>query len=254
VTIAGELEGNVEQASHVDLLQSGVVIGDLKTGHADGRVGCPHARSSRIRLGRRQGPRKPASTSALARRAAPAHEHRAPGRARRDARLSALSGRRSSRVLWCARPAGTICAMGWAPTFRQLRPRSRRCASKGSIRHPPRRASPGEYTVVVSILQRSRRGDRAQVDRVGAMNPNEQRTFTLSVEAVSARAKTPGKRRHAALRFPLRRSQAAHMDGPCNPGRASSASADSRCSRPSGPAAHSATLIPPSIVMSCPVM
>ena len=32
VTIAGELEGNVEQATHVDLLQSGVVIGDLKTG------------------------------------------------------------------------------------------------------------------------------------------------------------------------------------------------------------------------------
>jgi cytoskeletal protein CcmA (bactofilin family) len=32
VTIAGELEGNVEQASLVDLLQSGVVIGDLKAG------------------------------------------------------------------------------------------------------------------------------------------------------------------------------------------------------------------------------
>jgi cytoskeletal protein CcmA (bactofilin family) len=32
VTIAGELEGNVEQASHVDLLQTGVVIGDLKAG------------------------------------------------------------------------------------------------------------------------------------------------------------------------------------------------------------------------------
>jgi len=32
VTIAGELEGNVEEASHVDLLQSGVVVGDLKTG------------------------------------------------------------------------------------------------------------------------------------------------------------------------------------------------------------------------------
>jgi cytoskeletal protein CcmA (bactofilin family) len=32
VTIAGELEGNVEQASRVDLLQTGVVIGDLKTG------------------------------------------------------------------------------------------------------------------------------------------------------------------------------------------------------------------------------
>ncbi len=32
VTIAGELEGNVEEASRVDLLQTGVVIGDLKCG------------------------------------------------------------------------------------------------------------------------------------------------------------------------------------------------------------------------------
>ena len=32
VTIAGELEGNVEQSSHVDLLQTGVVMGDLKAG------------------------------------------------------------------------------------------------------------------------------------------------------------------------------------------------------------------------------
>src|SRR5258706_9216417 len=32
VTIAGELEGNVEQASRVDLLQTGVVVGDLKAG------------------------------------------------------------------------------------------------------------------------------------------------------------------------------------------------------------------------------
>jgi cytoskeletal protein CcmA (bactofilin family) len=32
VSIAGELEGNVEEASHVDLLQSGAVVGDLKAG------------------------------------------------------------------------------------------------------------------------------------------------------------------------------------------------------------------------------
>ena len=32
VTIAGELEGNVEEASHIELLPSGVVIGDLKAG------------------------------------------------------------------------------------------------------------------------------------------------------------------------------------------------------------------------------
>jgi len=32
VTIAGELEGNVVEAAHVDLLQTGVVIGELKAG------------------------------------------------------------------------------------------------------------------------------------------------------------------------------------------------------------------------------
>jgi len=32
VTIAGELEGSVEQASRIDLLPTGVVIGDLKAG------------------------------------------------------------------------------------------------------------------------------------------------------------------------------------------------------------------------------
>jgi cytoskeletal protein CcmA (bactofilin family) len=32
VTLAGELEGNVEEASHIDLQQTGVVIGDLKAG------------------------------------------------------------------------------------------------------------------------------------------------------------------------------------------------------------------------------
>ena len=32
VTIAGELEGNVEEALRIDLLQTGVVIGDLRAG------------------------------------------------------------------------------------------------------------------------------------------------------------------------------------------------------------------------------
>ena len=63
---------------------------------------------------------------------------------------------------------------------------------EGSIRHPPE-GEPWEYTVVVSI-----RNDRGvEIARkligVGAMNPNEQRTFTLSVEAISAKAKNPGK-------------------------------------------------------------
>jgi len=63
---------------------------------------------------------------------------------------------------------------------------------EGSIRHP----SGGDawaYTVVVSI-----KNDRGvEIGRkligVGAMNANETRTFTLSVEAVTAKSKAPGK-------------------------------------------------------------
>ena len=63
---------------------------------------------------------------------------------------------------------------------------------EGSIRHPPE-GEPWEYTVVVSI--RNDRGEEIahKLIGVGGMNPNEQRTFVLSVEAVSAPAKRPGK-------------------------------------------------------------
>jgi hypothetical protein len=65
---------------------------------------------------------------------------------------------------------------------------------EGSIRHPAE-GDPWEYTVVVSI-----RNDRGEVIAhkligVGAMNSNEQRTFTLSVEAVLAKPNGPGKGR-----------------------------------------------------------
>jgi len=63
---------------------------------------------------------------------------------------------------------------------------------EGSIRHPPG-GDAWEYTVVVSI-----KNDRGvEIGRkligVGAMNANETRTFTLSVEAVTAKSKAPGK-------------------------------------------------------------
>ena len=63
---------------------------------------------------------------------------------------------------------------------------------EGSIRHPAD-GEPWEYTVVVSI--RNDRGDEIarKLIGVGAMNPNEQRTFTLSVEAVWAKARGQGK-------------------------------------------------------------
>jgi len=68
---------------------------------------------------------------------------------------------------------------------------------EGSIRHPSD-GEPWEYTVVVVI-----RNDRGQeiarkLVGVGAMGPNEQRTFTLSVEAVTAKPKVARDGRPAA--------------------------------------------------------
>jgi len=68
---------------------------------------------------------------------------------------------------------------------------------EGSIRHPSD-GEPWEYTVVVVI-----RNDRGQeiarkLVGVGAMGPNEQRTFTLSVEAVTAKPKIARERLPAA--------------------------------------------------------
>jgi hypothetical protein len=68
---------------------------------------------------------------------------------------------------------------------------------EGSIRHPAE-GEPWEYTVVVSV-----KNDRGEVIAhklvdVGAMSPNEQRTFTLSVEAVLSKSTgaTKGRIRH----------------------------------------------------------
>jgi uncharacterized protein YbaR (Trm112 family) len=63
---------------------------------------------------------------------------------------------------------------------------------EGSIKHPAE-GEPWEYTVVVSIRNDRDEEIAHKLIGVGALNPNEQRTFTLSVEAVSAKAKPPGK-------------------------------------------------------------
>ena len=63
---------------------------------------------------------------------------------------------------------------------------------EGSIRHPAG-GEPWEYTVVVSIRNDQGVEIARKLIGVGAMNPDEQRTFTLSVEAVTAKAKTPVK-------------------------------------------------------------
>ncbi len=63
---------------------------------------------------------------------------------------------------------------------------------EGSIRHPAD-GEPWEYTVVVSICDDRGVEIARKLIGVGAMNPNEHRTFTLTVEALSATAKGPGK-------------------------------------------------------------
>ena len=59
---------------------------------------------------------------------------------------------------------------------------------EGSIRHPGD-GEPWEYTIVVSV--HNDRGEEIahKLIGVGAMNPREQRNFTLSVEAVSTKVK-----------------------------------------------------------------
>ena len=63
---------------------------------------------------------------------------------------------------------------------------------EGSIRHPPE-GEPWEYTIVVSVSNDRGEEIAHKLIGVGAMNPNERRTFTLSVEVMSPKAKVPGK-------------------------------------------------------------
>ena len=65
---------------------------------------------------------------------------------------------------------------------------------EGNIRHPAG-GEPWEYTVVVTI--RNSRGEEVarKLVGVGALGSGEQCTFALSVEAVEARTRGPGKGR-----------------------------------------------------------
>lgn len=79
--------------------------------------------------------------------------------------------------------AGTVAAA--VPAITPLR-------IEGGIRHPGD-AEPWEYTVVVTI--RNDRGEEIsrKLIGVGALEANEQCTFALTVEAVTAKGKRPGK-------------------------------------------------------------
>ena len=65
---------------------------------------------------------------------------------------------------------------------------------EGSIRQPAD-ASAWEYSVVVSIKNEAGKEIARKLIGVGAMAPDELRTFNLSVEVVPSKGK-PGKTRH----------------------------------------------------------
>ena len=63
---------------------------------------------------------------------------------------------------------------------------------EGSIRQPAD-VSSWEYTVVVTIKDDRGQEIARKLIGVGAMSPNEMRTFALSVEVVPSKGKTKGK-------------------------------------------------------------
>ena len=69
---------------------------------------------------------------------------------------------------------------------------------EGTIRHPSD-GEPWEYTVVVTVHNDRGEEIARRLVGVGALNPNEVRSFTLSVEAVSAKAKGPREARHTPV-------------------------------------------------------
>jgi hypothetical protein len=65
---------------------------------------------------------------------------------------------------------------------------------EGTIRHPAD-GEPWEYTVVVTINNDRGEEIARRLVGVGTLSPNEQRSFTLSVEAVSGKSKRQGDAR-----------------------------------------------------------
>jgi len=72
---------------------------------------------------------------------------------------------------------------------------------EGSIRHPPD-GEPWEYTIVVSVRNDRDEEIARKLIGVGALNPNEQRSFTLSVEATAAKVRGPAPKPPMPLKRP----------------------------------------------------
>ncbi len=119
VVVGGELKGNIESAKRVELLEGGVITGDVKAGSLTVAAGSAHARPGRVRLGRGHQEvirSKPKGS-------APLHELRPPGRPGQDAHVSPLQGghpRKCQRLPGLPAPSALRfrCAAWWRPVTR----------------------------------------------------------------------------------------------------------------------------------------
>jgi hypothetical protein len=108
----------------------------------------------------------------------------------RDCRTVARSIRESAAV--CPSCGHYLRYGGPKPRWRRKPAVTSRCAIEGCIRHPAGGGA-GEYTVVVSIWNDRGEEIARKLIGVGAMNPTSSARSRLSVEAVSAKGKVPGK-------------------------------------------------------------
>ncbi len=196
VTIAGELEGNIEQSSRVDLQQTAVLTGDLKAGSLTVAAGArmrgraefgwddAGAKSGQARPRQRRWQRRELMSSA--RPASPGATRACP-----HCRETILE---SASVCPACRHYLRYEPMAEAPQEPALTP----LRIEGSIRHPAD-GEAWEYTVVVSIRERSRRRNRAQAHRCGCHE--SQRTVHLHLVCRSrvGQAENIRPRRHAPL-------------------------------------------------------
>src|SRR4030095_12660761 len=156
--------------------------------HADRRVRRSHARSRAIGLGGREEPERQEQQ----RRGGPRHLMNPvhpgdPGATRKcpHCRETILE---TAMVCPQCRHHLRYGASTDAPSAPALTP----LLIEGNIRHPPD-AEPWEYTVVVIIRDDLGVEIARKLIGVGAITANEQRSFTLSGEAVPTKGKPPAK-------------------------------------------------------------
>ena len=173
VTVGGELEGNIDAASAVELASTGVHERRPQSRHAD-RIGrFAHARPGRIRLGSHR----------------PIQSEIREGRHCGMSTTRSVSPGKSRRCPHCRSEileSASICPvcrhhLKHGLAAEQAGERFSALHVEGTIRHPAGN-TPWEYSVTITI--RNQKGEEVarQMVGIGSMSGNDLRTFDLSVD------------------------------------------------------------------------